>query len=694
MARDPRHDILFEAVPVGPKTLPNRFYQVPHCTGFGTGKPGSQALHRGTKAEGGWGAVCTEYAPVSPDSDESPYISAQLLDEGDLAGLALMADAAHAHGALAGIELTHSGAHSERRGTRWPAIAPSQLASEYQPFTVPKAMELDDIRRVQADWVRAAKQACSVGFDIVYVYGGHSYLLTQFLSPFTNRRTDAYGGSLENRARMWIETLELVRETVGDAAAVAVRVGVDLTPGIDVDEALAFVRLADPLVDLWDVNVGSIALWSHDSGASRFFAEGYQLEWTARVREATAKPIVGVGRFTNPDRMAEVVRSGALDLIGAARPSIADPYLPRKIEEGRYDEIRECIGSNVCISKSESGHHLGCTQNATAGEEYRRGWHPERFERAANADRDVLVVGAGSAGMECAIVLGKRGFRRVHLVDAADDVGGHMRWAAQLPGLGEWARVVNWRRIQLEKLKNVEVLTGLRLDVEGALTYGAELAIVATGSHWAGDGLNAGTHEPISGADPTLPGVLTPEQVMVDGKRPPGSRVVVYDAEGYFVAAGIAEQLALEGHAVELVTPFDVVAPVTDETLEGTLLRRRLHDAGITMRRNVTVTAIDPGRLSCETEFEETFELEADGIVLVTQRISDDGLYHALRAHPRLADEGIEAVYRIGDCVAPRMIAECIFDGHRLGREIDSADPSVPLPYKRERMLVSGRSLP
>ena len=324
-------------------------------------------------------------------------------------------------------------------------------------------MELDDIRRVQADWVRGCKagRAPSASTSSTCT-ADTSYLLTQFLSPFTNKRTDAYGGSLENRSRMWIETLELVKEAVGDAAAVAVRIGVDLTPGIDVDEALAFVRLADPLVDLWDVNVGSIALWSHDSGASRFFAEGYQLEWTARVREATAKPIVGVGRFTSPDRMAEVIRSGAIDLIGAARPSIADPFLPRKIEEGRYDEIRECIGCNVCISRSESGHHLGCTQNATAGEEYRRGWHPERFERAANADRDVLVVGAGPAGMECAIVLGKRGFRRVHLVDAAAEIGGSMRWVPQLPGLGEWARVVNWRRIQLEKLKNVEVLTGLR----------------------------------------------------------------------------------------------------------------------------------------------------------------------------------------------------------------------------------------
>ncbi len=664
---------------------------MPHCTGFGTQKPGSQAAHRGTKAEGGWAAVCTEYAPVDFDSEEAPYVSAQLLDEGDLANLALMAEAAHEHGSLAGIELVHVGLHAGRRESRWVGIAPSQLASDYEPSTVAKAMEREDIRRVQAEWARAARQACSVGFDIVYVYGGHSYLLTQFLSPFYNKRSDEYGGSLENRARMWLETLEAVKEVVGDDCAVAARLGVDLTPGVEVDEALEFVRLADDLVDLWDVNVGSIAEWVKDSGPSRFFAEGYQLEWTGRVREATTKPIVVVGRYTNPDTMAEVVRSGKADLIGAARPSIADPFLPVKIEEGRYGEIRECIGCNVCISKSESGHHLGCTQNATAGEEYRRGWHPERFEQAANADRDVLVVGAGPAGMECAIVLAKRGMRRVHLVDAEREAGGIMRWIPKLPGLGEWGRVTNWRQIQLSKLRNVEVLTGLALDADGVRGYGAEIVVCATGAHWSRDGLNAATHEAIAGADAGLPHVLTPEQIMLEGKRPPGARVVVYDGEGYFMASCLAELLAGEGHHVELVTLLDQVAHIADETLEGPLVRQRLHDVGVRMHRGSVVERVEPGRISGTGEFGDPFELEADGIVLCTQRVSNDSLYLELRGDDEsLADEGIEAVYRIGDCVAPRILADAIFDGHRLAREIDSGNPAVPLPYRRERMVWAG----
>ena len=207
---------------------------------------------------------------------------------------------------------------------------------------------------------------------------------------------------------------------------------------------------------------------------------------------------------------------------------------------------------------------------------------------------------------------------------------------------------------------------------------------MATGARWAGDGLNGVTHEPVSGADASLPHVLTPEQLMLGGKRPPGERVLVWDCEGYFTGAGLAELLAGEGYQVELASALGEVAPLCNETLEGLFLRKRLHEVGVSMRRGVLLHSVEPGGATGEDEFGDPLALEADAVVLVTQRLSDDRLYHQL-----VGAERQFALYRICDCVAPRLIADVIFDGHRLAREIDSENPAVPLPYKRERAVMT-----
>ncbi|HKQ95035.1 MAG TPA: NAD(P)-binding protein, partial [Aestuariivirgaceae bacterium] len=447
--RNPNYDILFEPVRIGPVTAPNRFYQTPHATGMGYMRPRSAAALREIKAEGGWGVVNTEYCSIHPSSDDSPHAFVSLWDEDDVRSLARTAEAIHRHGSLAGVELWHGGFHSNNRLTREALLAPSDRPAHYVQPMGARAMDAEDIRNFRQWQKRAALRAKEAGFDIVYVYAGHGYLPFQFLSPRTNRRSDAYGGSLENRARLITEMIVDTKEAVGSTCAVAVRLAVDELSGpqgITHDgEAREIVALLAELPDLWDVNVaGSLG---DDSKSSRFSSEGFQEDYVAFVKPLTSKPVVGVGRFTSPDTMVSQIRRGILDLIGAARPSIADPFLPRKIDEGREDEIRECIGCNICRAANNEAVPLRCTQNPTIGEEWRRGWHPERVGEAPVKDR-VLIVGGGPAGLECALTLGRRGVP-VMLAEAQRDLGGRVRREASLAGLNQWIRVRDYREHML-----------------------------------------------------------------------------------------------------------------------------------------------------------------------------------------------------------------------------------------------------
>jgi dimethylamine/trimethylamine dehydrogenase len=705
MATDPRYEILFEPIRIGPKTMKNRFYQIPHCNGFGSEKPYSQAYFRAVKAEGGFGAVCTEYCSISPESDDTHRVSARLWDDDDIKNLSLMCDMLHERDALAACELWYGGPHAPCMETRCVPKGPSQIASDFEYLTYCQEMDKDDIRYLQRLYVDAARRARAAGFDIVYVYGSHSYLPQQFLTPFYNKRTDEYGGSFENRARFWRETIEQVKDAVGDDTAIAVRMSTDMfigEAGTQLErDCVPFVQLVDHLVDVWDINLSGIAEWGEDATPSRFYPQGRALPWQRRIKQVTAKPVLGVGRWTNPDGMVDAIRSGGLDIIATCRPSTADPYLPAKIREGRLDDICECIGCNVCISRWEiGGPPLICTQNATAGEEYRRGWHPEKFERAANADNDVLVIGAGPAGMECAMVLGKRGMRRVQLVDAQDDMGGAMRWIPQLPGLGEWARIVNYRKIQLAKLRNVEFIKNVTLTATDVASYGAEYVVVATGSYWNRDGLNGCSHDAINGADAALPYVATPEQLVAEGKTLAGNRILVVDNDGYFMGVSIAEKLASEGKTVTLMTHLGTICPYMHFTLEAPNMHRRLHKLGVEIVPYHLPTLIEHGRVTSthiyDTDGHEHF-WNVDGVVLVTGRRSNETLFRQLKDDvglDALRAEGVKGLFRIGDCEAPRLIADAVFSGHRLAREIDSADPSIPLPYLRERRVFERELTP
>ncbi len=668
-ARDSRYDILFEPVKIGPVTAKNRFYQVPHCTGLGWLRPRMLAALRGVKAEGGWGVVCTEYCSIHPTSDDLPFPSASLWDDTEIKANALMTEKVHEHGALAGAELWIGGARAANLLTREVSMdvdsMPNHAGNPYQT----RAMDKADIRALRRWHREAALRAKTAGFDIVYVYATHHYMLSHFLSPATNSRTDEYGGSLENRVRLIRELIEDTKDAVGDACAVAVRFSADDGGGEDGvpvhgERRDMFEMLAE-FPDLWDIN---IADYSYEMGVSRFVKEGSLEPYMDFVKSVTSKPVVTVGRFTSPDTMVDQVKRGIVDFIGAARPSIADPYLPNKIEEGRLEDIRECIGCNVCYSGDGKGVPILCTQNPTVGEEWRRGWHPERIE-TRGSEAKVLIVGAGPAGLEAARVLGERGYA-VMIAEARRALGGRVTAESRLPGLSEWARVRDYRVQQIGRMTNVEVYRESKLATDDVLAVAADHVAIATGATWRRDGF--GRFHPAGIADlAPEERIFTPDDILA-GRLPEG-RVVVFDDDHYYMGAVVAERVRAEGAPVTLVTPEDKVGAWSTYTGEQVRTQRRLLELGVEIVTAHGLSAFD-GReavLACAYTGRER-RIAADSVVMVTARRPDDELYRAVSERMAAGVEGAPgSVRRIGDCEAPAIIAAAVYSGHRYARELD-----------------------
>jgi dimethylamine/trimethylamine dehydrogenase len=670
MTRDPRYDILFEPVRIGPVIARNRFYQVPHCTGMGYRMPQTEAAMREAKAEGGWGVVCTEYCSIHPSSDETPLPYAALWDDEDVRSYALMAEAVHRHGALAGAELWHGGGESSNLYSREVTLGPWSQPAALDPVQC-RAMDKADIRALRRWHAEAARRAQRAGFDIVYVYTCHRYLLSQFLSP-ANQRSDEYGGSLENRVRIVRELIEETKQAVGDTCAVAVRFSADApNGGGDSEEPRAMLEILADLPDLWDIVVEDYSL---EMGSSRFVKEAALEETMAWVKQVTDKPVVTVGRFTSPDTMLRQVKAGIVDLIGAARPSIADPFLPAKIEEGRFEDIRECIGCNICYSGDSLGAPIRCTQNPTMGEEWRRGWHPERIPEKAS-ERSVLVIGGGPAGLEAARALGQRGYS-VTLAEARTELGGRVSRESTLPGLAEWARVRDWRIAQLNKLPNVAIYLDSELDAEQILEFGADRVALATGSAWRRDGIGRWHETPIAGWESA--NVLTPDDVM-DGAAVAGP-VLVFDDDHYYMGGVVAERLRRAGLDVALATPAGDVSAWTRFTDEQERIQARLIELGVRLETGTVIESlgVDKAVIACAYTG-RTRDMEAASVVMVTSRAPRDALYRELAWRIDIVP--------IGDCLAPGTIASAVYSGHRYAREMDT-EPSDGVPFRREHALA------
>ena len=689
MTRDPRYDILFEPVRIGPVTARNRFYQVPHCTGIGWTQPETLARLRGIKAEGGWAVVATEETEIHPTGDCEPFHEGRLWDDRDIPAMAIMADAVHEHGALAAIEIMHHGGSAANWGTRLAPLAPSHRPIIYYSPVQARRMDKQDIRDLRK-WHRdAALRSKRAGFDIVYVYATHDLSIAQqFLEKRKNDRIDEYGGSLENRARLLRELIEDTKEAVGDKCAVAVRIAADELigdAGLTHDgEARDVIEMLAELPDLWDVNISN---WPNDSQTSRFAKEGFQEQYTSFVKQLTTKPVVGVGRFTSPDTMISQIKRGVLDFIGAARPSIADPFLPKKVEEGRIDDIRECIGCNMCVSSDYTSTNLRCTQNPTMGEEWRRGWHPEIIP-PKKSEGSVLVVGAGPAGLEAALAAARRGFE-VHLAEATSELGGRVSRESKLPGLSEWARVRDWRVGQLERMSNVSIYRESELEAEHVFEFGARHVAIATGSIWRSDGVGRDSGFPVPGFGGS--NLYSPDD-LVSGRVPAEGPVIIWDDDHYYMGGVLAEKCRAAGLDVTLITPAAMVSAWTVNTLEAVPIAKRIARIGIEVVPYTSVVGFNGSTVQLVNGLTGAqAELPCRSLVTVTARLPVEALYLDLeQMADRWPDAGIASITRIGDCWAPSTIQQAVYTGHKWARGLDE-EPELLIP--RELPFIQARSV-
>ncbi|MDA7596686.1 FAD-dependent oxidoreductase [Gammaproteobacteria bacterium] len=684
-----RYKILFEPIDIGPKTAKNRFYQVPHAMGSGNDMPNTRAAQRGIKAEGGWSVVNTGYCSIHPSSDDRPLPMARLWSEKDVASHVPMVEAVHEHDALAGIEFFHGGAYAANRHTRIPPMSPSgiqQKVSELMDMhlTAPKVMDKKDIKDLIQWHLIATERAIQAGFDIIYCYAGMGFLPYHFLHPTFNKRTDEYGGSLENRSRLMRELITEMKTVAGDRAAIAVRMSTDELLNFKSEssqsEAHEFFEINGELPDLWDIKMSS---WFKECPSGRFAEPGHMEPYNGFVKKLTSKPVVGVGWFTSPDIMAKQINDGILDFVGAARASIADPFLPNKIKEGREDDIRECIGCNICASCYNQGIPVRCTQNPSMGEEWRRGWHPEKV-RPKSSDNSVLVIGGGPAGLEATLSLARRGYS-VAIADSEKELGGRINKEAKLPGMSSYKRVIDYRVSQINQLENVDVYLDNTMARDDVLELGFDHVVTATGSTW----------QPSIMDEKSAPilitktdSIFTPEDVLEGYELQ--SPVIIFDFDYYYMGGLIAEYIKDLGHEVTIITPFEKVSPWSFNSNEVSEIESRLLDKDIKVLTKHRIN--DIGESSIKIIHQVTnkkTDVDRGSLVLVGHRKQSDSLYTLLTSdEDALKASGIKSVQNIGDSNAPGAIVHATYAGHLYANTFDQEDGASCSDFKLEYPVI------
>jgi 2,4-dienoyl-CoA reductase-like NADH-dependent reductase (Old Yellow Enzyme family) len=650
-------------ITLGGVTVKNRIYRPPHqmhmCE-MGRVTERFIAYHE-ARAAGGTGLIILEAAPVHHKSGTSPRVL-HVWDDGAVEGVAKLAERLSSHGARVFIQLLHGGMH----GFPWdgsPPWAPSAGLQGYMMAGPAVEMTKGMINEVIESYVAAARRMVAAGLHGVEVHAAHGYLPQQFLGEATNRRTDEYGGSFENRSRFLMETMRALRAALPADFALGARVGPELDvglPGMAENERVMVALEQEDLVDFFDTSVGD-AIRGEFTAASLSRPAGYQLPYLENVASRIRTPVLVTGRFRTIAEADEVIRSGQGAMVGMVRAQIADPEIVRKTVEGRMAEIRPCIGCNQRCAGGVPYGDVGCAVNPGAGRELMIG--DDKLAPAATPKR-VVVVGGGVAGMEAARVAALRG-HRVVLHETLPELGGEVRYVARrAPKMGDFGDIAVWQVAELRRL-GVEIHTGSQVEAADLVADPAEVVVVATGSRPRMDGLQQ--HRPghvVAGAD--LPHVISAHDVLSAPAERLGRTALVLDDLGHYEAVAAAEHLIEAGLAVTYVTRHASFAPLLDMAFRSTPAYERMSLTGrFRFRGRALLDRIEQGRA---TIFDPSIDsgpevVPADTVVLVGYNLSRNELASAL------AGSGKQVVC-VGGALSPRFLEHAIGDGFRVGAEI------------------------
>ncbi len=678
------YDALLKPLRIKGLTLRNRVMSSSHAPGYlEGGVPGEQfTRYHVEKAKGGIALTVVGSSSAAHDSPAGPYGIIRLTDDSVITPLRAFTDAVHAAGAAAMIQIVQAGRRMHWDSENWlPLLAPSPVR-ERAHRAFPKVVEEFDIKRIVRDFAAAARRCEEAGFDGIELSNAHLHIVDQFWSPLVNKRTDGYGGSFENRMRLGVEVLEAMRAAVGESTIIGMRMSGDelIEGGNGPEECLAIARFHAErgLVDFINVmgaQATTLRYFTYAIPNITFPAAPY-LALASAVRREVNVPVFQAQKIADVATAARAVADGHVDMVGMTRAHIADPHIVRKIEEGRPEDIRPCVGASYCVSRVGIGHEALCMHNAATG---REATIPHRFPKASRARR-VVVAGGGPGGLEAARVAAERG-HDVVLFEAEARTGGQINLAAAVPWRETLRGIPDWLQAQAKKL-GAEIRVGTRATAEMVLAESPDVVVIATGGR-----PNKGDFE---GADLAL---TSWEAISDAATATAGESILVYDDSGHSPGVTCAEVLARHGARVELISPDRLVGEDVG-MFDRPAHMRHLHEREVVMTPDFRLLAVrrEGNRLLAVLANEYTDAEEerlVDRVVAEHGILPNDDLYLALKplsrnlgeldhdAYVAGAAQGIEAnpegsfqLFRVGDALAGRNVHAAIYDGLRVAKDL------------------------